>query len=142
MAGEIDFVTNVNRFIDGRETLRHSRSMSRSRLAKSWSTANVSTIKRMMGNMSWYVLYKERAVNALQRLDDRDSAISAAFALSYRGHELIELGRIGGRDGEVIGSSAIARLLAQYEHRASPPPPPPRSPHPILPSTSFHRTTH
>jgi hypothetical protein len=72
--------------------------------------------------MSWYVLYKERAVNALQRLDDRDSAISAAFALSYRGHELIELGRIGGRDGEVIGGSAIARLLAEYEHGGSLPP--------------------
>ncbi len=71
--------------------------------------------------MSWYVLYKERAVNALQRLDDRDSAISAAFALSYRGHELIELGRIGGRGGEVVGGAAIARLLAEYEGNSSPP---------------------
>jgi hypothetical protein len=63
--------------------------------------------------MSWYVLYKERAVNALERLDDRDSALSTAFALAHGGHELIELGRIG--DGaEAIAGPAMARLLADY----------------------------
>jgi hypothetical protein len=64
--------------------------------------------------MSWYVLYKERAVNALQRLDDRDSALSTAFALAYGGHELIELGRIGGCGTEAVAGPAMARLLAEY----------------------------
>jgi hypothetical protein len=63
--------------------------------------------------MSWYVLYKERAVNVLQRLDDRDSALSTAFALAHGGHELIELGRIGG-GAEAIAGPAMARLLAEY----------------------------
>jgi hypothetical protein len=49
----------------------------------------------------------------LQRLDDRDSALSTAFALAHGGHELIELGRIG--DGaEAIAGPAMARLLADY----------------------------
>ncbi len=64
--------------------------------------------------MSWYVLYKERAVNALQRLDDRDSALSTAFALAYGGHELIELGPIGGSGGEAVAGAAMTRLLAEY----------------------------
>ncbi|HEX3501613.1 MAG TPA: hypothetical protein VHT04_20040 [Stellaceae bacterium] len=69
--------------------------------------------------MSWYVLYKERlhkerAVNALQRLDDRDSAPSTAFALAYGGHELIELGWIGGRGAEAVAGPAMARLLADF----------------------------
>jgi hypothetical protein len=68
--------------------------------------------------MSWYVLYKERAVNALQRLDDRDSALSTAFALAHGGHELIELGRIGGPGGEAIAGPAMARLLADYARGA------------------------
>jgi hypothetical protein len=63
--------------------------------------------------MSWYVLYKERTVNAL-RLDDRDSALSTAFALAHGGHELIELGRIGGRGAESVAGPAMARLLADY----------------------------
>jgi hypothetical protein len=62
--------------------------------------------------MSWYVLYKERTVNAL-RLDDRDSALSTAFALAHGGHELIELGPIGG-SGEAVAGAAMTRLLAEY----------------------------
>jgi hypothetical protein len=64
--------------------------------------------------MSWYVLYKERTANALQRSDDRDSALSTAFALAYGGHELIEFGRIGGRGAEAVAGPAMARLLADY----------------------------
>ena len=64
--------------------------------------------------MSWYVLYKKRAANALQRLDDRESALSAAFALAYGGYEVIELGRIGGRGAEAVAGPAMTRLLAEY----------------------------
>ena len=64
--------------------------------------------------MSWYVLYRERAVNALQRLDDRGSALSTAFALAHGGYEVIELGRIGGRGVEAVAGPAMTRLLAEY----------------------------
>jgi hypothetical protein len=64
--------------------------------------------------MVWYVLYKDRAVNALERSEDRETAISAAFALAHRGHEVIELGRIGGA-AEAIGADEIRKLLAEYE---------------------------
>src|SRR5882724_13217202 len=64
--------------------------------------------------MSWYVLYKERAANALQRLDDRGSALSAAFALAYGGYEVIELGRIGGRGAEAVAGAAMTNLLAEF----------------------------
>jgi hypothetical protein len=65
--------------------------------------------------MVWYVLYKDSAVNALERSEDRETAISTAFALTHRGHEVIELGRIGGSDKEAIGADEIRRLLADYE---------------------------
>ena len=64
--------------------------------------------------MVWYVLYKDRAANALERSEDRETAISTAFALAHRGHEVIELGRIGGSE-EAIGAEEIRRLLAEYE---------------------------
>lgn len=65
--------------------------------------------------MVWYVLYKDRAVNALERLEDRETAISTAFALAHRGHEVIELGRIGGAGKEALGADEIRKLLAEYE---------------------------
>jgi hypothetical protein len=65
--------------------------------------------------MVWYVLYRDRAGNALERSEDRETAISAAFALADRGHEVIELGRIGGSDKEAIGAAEIRKLLAEYE---------------------------
>jgi hypothetical protein len=63
--------------------------------------------------MVWYVLYKDSAVNALERFEDRETAISTAFALAHRGHEVIELGRIGGVD-KAIGADEIKKLLADY----------------------------
>jgi hypothetical protein len=64
--------------------------------------------------MGWYVLYKERAVNAFERFEDREAALTTAFALVHRGHEVIELGRIGGQDTEAIGVVEIRKLLADY----------------------------
>jgi hypothetical protein len=64
--------------------------------------------------MVWYVLYKDSAVNALERFEDRETAISTAFALVTCGHEVIELGRIGGSAAEAIGDLEIRKLLAQY----------------------------
>jgi hypothetical protein len=64
--------------------------------------------------MVWYVLYRDRAGNALERSEDRETAISAAFALADRGHEVIELGRIGGSE-QAIGAEEIRKLLAEYE---------------------------
>jgi hypothetical protein len=34
--------------------------------------------------MVWYVLYRDSTVNALERLEDRETAISTAFALAHR----------------------------------------------------------
>ncbi len=65
--------------------------------------------------MGWYVLYKESAVNAFERFEDRETALSTAFALVHRGHEVIELGRIGGAASEAIDTAEIRRLLAQYQ---------------------------
>jgi hypothetical protein len=65
--------------------------------------------------MVWYVLYRDSTVNALERLEDRETAISTAFALAHRGHEVIELGRIGGSDKEAIDADEIRKLLAEYE---------------------------
>ncbi len=65
--------------------------------------------------MVWYVLYKDSAVNVLERSEDRETAISIAFALTHRGHEVIELGRIGCSEKEAIGADEIRRLMAEYE---------------------------
>jgi hypothetical protein len=64
--------------------------------------------------MVWYVLYRDRAGNVFERSEDRETAISTAFALADRGHEVIELGRIGG-SAEAIGADEIRKLLAEYE---------------------------
>ncbi len=60
--------------------------------------------------MGWYLLYKESAVNAFERFEDRETALSTAFALVHRGHEVIELGRIGGAASEAIDTAEIRRL--------------------------------
>lgn len=65
--------------------------------------------------MAWYVLYIESAVNAFERFEDRETALSTAFALVHRGDEVIELGRIGGSAAEAIGSAEIRKLLADYD---------------------------
>jgi hypothetical protein len=64
--------------------------------------------------MGWYVLYKDSAANAFERFEDREAALSSAFALVNRGHEVIELGRIGGSAVEAIGTAEIGKLLAEY----------------------------
>jgi hypothetical protein len=64
--------------------------------------------------MGWYVLYKERALNAFERFEDREAALSSAFALVNRGHEVIEMGRIGGAAVETLGTVEIRKLLAEY----------------------------
>lgn len=64
--------------------------------------------------MGWYVLYKESAVNAFERFEDREAALSSAFVLVNRGHEVIELGCIGGLPAEAIGSAEVGKLLADY----------------------------
>ena len=63
--------------------------------------------------MGWYVLYRDSAVNAFERFEDREAALSNAFALIDRGHEVIEIGRIGGSEAEVIGRAAIRKLMAE-----------------------------
>jgi len=63
--------------------------------------------------MGWYVLYKDSAVNAFERYEDRETALSNAFALISRGHDVIEVGRIGGSEAEVIGRAEIKQLLAE-----------------------------
>jgi hypothetical protein len=65
--------------------------------------------------MAWYVLYKDSAVNAFERFEDRETAISTAFALAHRGNEVIELGRIGGSAKEAIGGDDMRKLFAEYE---------------------------
>jgi predicted Fe-Mo cluster-binding NifX family protein len=63
--------------------------------------------------MSWYVLYKDSAVNAFERFEDRKTALSTAFAMVHRGHEVIELGRIGGSAADALSSAEIKRLMAE-----------------------------
>ena len=67
--------------------------------------------------MSWYVLYKDSAVNAFERLEDKETALSTAFALVHRGHEVIELGQIGGSPSDALGGAEIKRLLAEHSAR-------------------------
>ncbi len=63
--------------------------------------------------MGWYVLYKESSVNAFERFEDRETALSTAFALVHRGHVVIELGRIGGSEADALGAAEILRLLEE-----------------------------
>jgi hypothetical protein len=67
--------------------------------------------------MGWYVLYKDSAVNAFERFEDREAALSSAFALVHRGHEVIELGRIGGSPNDALGGAEIRKLLAEQSAR-------------------------
>jgi hypothetical protein len=67
--------------------------------------------------MGWYVLYKDSAVNAFERFEDREAALSSAFALVHRGHEVIELGRIGGSPSYALGGAEIRKLLAEQSAR-------------------------
>ena len=68
--------------------------------------------------MGWYVLYRDSAVNAFERFEDREAALSSAFALVHRGHEVIELGRIGGSPADALGSAEIRKLLAEQSARS------------------------
>jgi hypothetical protein len=63
--------------------------------------------------MSWYVLYKEKAANSFERFGDRETALAAAFALIYRGHDVMEVGRSGGSEADAIGSAEIRKLMEE-----------------------------
>jgi hypothetical protein len=67
--------------------------------------------------MGWYVLYKDSAVNAFERFEDRETALSTAFAMVHRGHEVIELGRIGRSAADALGGAEIRRLMAEQSTR-------------------------
>lgn len=90
-------------------------SQSRRELAARPSTCTHQGADWGIERMVWYVLSKDSAVNAAERLEDRETAISTAFVLAHRGYEVIELGRIGGSDKEAIGADEIRKLLADYE---------------------------
>jgi hypothetical protein len=63
--------------------------------------------------MTWYVLFKENAANAFERFADRETALAAAFALIYRGHDVMEVGRSGGSEADAIGSADIRKLMEE-----------------------------
>jgi hypothetical protein len=67
--------------------------------------------------MGWYVLYRDSAVNAFERFEDRESALSTAFAMVHRGHDVIELGRIGGSPADALGGAEIRRLMEEHSAR-------------------------